>query len=337
MTQDPATSNAITLWSAGRSAASDGPAENLPDVTVIIVSYNTRELTLACLDTLLTRGGDVTCEVIVYDNASQDGSAEAIAAAFPQVTLIASKENLGFAKANNIVADMAAAPFLLLLNPDTETYEKAIENLLAFSRAHPEAGIVGGRTYYPDGSLNPSSCWNRITPLSQLFRALNIDSIFPNSPFFNYEAIGGWQRDSVRAVDIVVGCFLMMPKALWDELGGFDLKYFMYGEEADLCHRARKLGYQPMITPEANIMHLVGASSSGRAEKVVLVAKARATLIRDHWARIGVPLGLSLLWLWAFLRFAGSALRNKIKKSSASTPGTWAMVWQHRKDWLKGY
>ncbi|WP_235865463.1 glycosyltransferase family 2 protein [Alloyangia mangrovi] len=323
----------LRLWSAAE-AARLGP----PEVSILIVSYNTRALTLKAIETLLDAGGDVLAEVIVYDNASHDGSAEAIREKFPRIHTVASSENLGFAKANNLASRLAHAGMLLLLNPDTETYDNAVANLLAFARRNPQGGIYGGRTVFPDGSLNPGSCCNRISIHSQLCRALYLDKLFPRSGFFNAEAIGNWKRDSERRVDVVVGCFLMIPKALWDRLGGFDLKYFMYGEEADLCHRARALGYTPMVTPEATIMHLVGASTNVRAEKILLVGQARATLIREHWAPWSVPIGLFLLWLWSAVRFFFYRLQALVL-GRPDLPGrlTWDRVWRERNLWLKGY
>lgn len=308
-----------------------------PELTVIIVSYKTRELTLKCLETLYETTKETRFHTVLLDNDSGDGTAEAVAEAFPQVELIASRENYGFAKGNNIVAEAASTEWLLLLNPDTECHAGAIDNLMAFARAHPEAGITGGRTVFPDGSLNIASCWMQITPWSTLCNALGLSSALRNWELFNPEGIGGWQRDTVREVDIVVGCFMLLKRELWNELGGFDLKYFMYGEEADLCLRAKAMGYRPMITPDAQIMHLVGASSAGvQARKYNMIAKARATLIRDHWAPGWVPFGLAMLSLWAGLRavLLGAVARAGKKRESAQK---WADVWAARHDWLKGY
>ena len=242
-------------------------APEQPDLTVLFVSYNTRDLTLKALETLYATTRETRFHTVVFDNASEDGSAKAVAEAFPQVEVIASQDNLGFAKANNIVAAEAKTEWLLLLNPDTECHSGAVDNLMAFSKAHPEAGITGGRTVFPDGSLNIASCWMQITPWSAFCNATGLSSVFPKSNLFNPEAMGDWQRDSVREVDIVVGCFMMLRRELWMKLDGFDLRYFMYGEEADLCLRAKAMGYRPMITPDAQIMHLVGASSKAQARK----------------------------------------------------------------------
>jgi hypothetical protein len=306
------------------------------EVTVIIVSYNTRELTLKALETLYANAGDVRMRVIVWDNASADSSADAVAAAYPQTELIRSADNLGFAVANNRAAELARSEWLLLLNPDTETHPRAIEALLRFAEVHPEAGIVGGRTVFPDGTLNPSSCWNRITAWSLFCSATGLSRLFSNSSFFNPEGLGGWQRDTVRQVDIVVGCFLMIPTKLWRELGGFQAKYFMYGEEADLCLRAAKSGYRPMITPDAQIMHLVGASTPQLAPKLFQMTMARATLVRDHWSALTQPIGLGLLLLWSFNHRLKSLLLGLIKGQSDAN-SAWTILWQRRAEWIRGY
>jgi GT2 family glycosyltransferase len=312
-------------------------APEQPELTVLIVSYNTRDLTLKALETLYATTRETRFHTVVFDNASEDGSAKAVAEAFPQVEVIASQDNLGFAKANNIVAAEAKTEWLLLLNPDTECHSGAVDNLMAFSKAHPEAGITGGRTVFPDGSLNIASCWMQITPWSAFCNATGLSSVFPKSNLFNPEAMGDWQRDSVREVDIVVGCFMMLRRELWMRLDGFDLRYFMYGEEADLCLRAKAMGYRPMITPDAQIMHLVGASSKAQARKYSMIAKARVTLIQDHWPKALVPFGKMMMSLWAGSRalVLGTVTRLTGKKREAAAK--WSEIWTDRRDWLKGY
>lgn len=309
-----------------------------PILTVIVVSYNTRELTLEALRTLLDTTLTTHMHAVVLDNASTDGSADAVEAAFPQVELIRSAENLGFARANNVACAEATTEFLLLLNPDTECHDGAVDNLIHFAQAQPQAGIWGGRTVFPDGSLNIGSCWQRITPWSVFCLAVGLTAAFPRSNIFNTEALGSWQRDTVRTVDIVSGCFFLIRRDLWARLGGFDLRYFMYGEEADLCLRAQRLGFKPMITPNAEIMHLVGAASSSQAGKRLMVAKARVTLIRDHWPAWQVPFGIGLMWLWCGLRFATTnALALLGGEKARSRAAYWAEIWSKRQDWLRGY
>jgi GT2 family glycosyltransferase len=168
--------------------------------------------------------------------------------------------------------------------------------------------------------------------------AFGLTSAFRNTALFNPEGMGDWRRDSERHVDIVSGCFLMISRPLWQTLGGFDLKYWMYGEEADLCARARAIGYHPMITPDAQIMHLVGASTGQIARKTVMVARARTTLIRDHWPMVLVPFGIALMWVGGANRLLAARLLRLTGRSKARVQSEkWAHIWSDRHLWLAGY
>jgi GT2 family glycosyltransferase len=312
-------------------------ALNVP-LSILIISYNTREMTLACLRSVVEQTTPGTYEVIVVDNQSKDGSADAIAAAFPWVRLIRSTENIGFARANNLAAKLVSSEWLLLLNPDTLIYDRAIDRLLQFARDSRQFGIVGGKTVFPDGSLNIASCWGRITPWSLFCRATGLAAVFKNSELFNSETMGSWKRDTVREVDIVVGCFLLLRRELWEKLGGFDPSYWMYGEESDLCLRARAMGVRAAITPDATIMHLVGASFGHRADKTILVAKAKSTLVRRHWSPLTRWWGLLMLWAWAAGRRAATGVLAVMQPSRfAKKAAVWSEVWSRRHDWLAGY
>ena len=254
-----------------------------PEVSVIIVSYNTRDMTLACLESIHAETTGAF-EVVVVDNASSDGSAEAIRARFPQVRLLAESVNHGFAAAHHVAVPQCRAPWLLLLNPDTVVLDGALDKLMAFRRQRPEAGIWGGRTVFADGSLNPASCWRRQTLWSLFCRASGLAVVFSRSALFNPEAYAGWPRDTVREVDIVTGCLFLIARETWDRLGGFDPVFVMYGEEADLCLRAQKIGLRPAITPEAVIIHYGGASETVRTDKLVRLLRAKAELVKRHFA-----------------------------------------------------
>ncbi len=202
------------------------------DLSILIVSYNTRALTIACLESVELQSQGLDYEVIVVDNDSRDGSAAAIAARFPRVRLLALSENLGFARANNLAARQARGRYLLLLNPDTVVLNRAIPRLLEFARTRVGPAICGGRTLNPDGTLNPTSCWGWPTPWSAWCRATGLATMLRGSRWFDPEALGGWSRDSVRQVDIVTGCLLLLPRELWQQLGGFDPQFFMSGAPA---------------------------------------------------------------------------------------------------------
>jgi N-acetylglucosaminyl-diphospho-decaprenol L-rhamnosyltransferase len=306
------------------------------ELTVVIVTWNTRELTLRCLETLFDNTHDLSMRVIVADNHSEDGSADVIAERFPQVDLIRNPEDFGFGRANNEAIRLVDSEWLLLLNPDTEVQPDAINNLLAFSEQHPEAGVTGGRTVFPDGSLNIASCWNKMTLWSLFCSFTGLCRLFSETILFNPEAIGGWKRDTVRHVNIVVGCFLMIPTALWRRLGGFDPRYFMYGDDADLCLRAAALGYRPMITPDAQIMHLVGASAPTKTVKMLQLWTSKATLVRVHWPKLLAPVGLLELWLCCATRSLASVALAKLSGRGNRTD-VWPEMWAKRHDWLRGY
>ena len=205
-------------------------------------------MTLECIRSVLKETAVVRYEIILVDNASTDGSAEAIRRNFPNIDLIASTENLGFARANNIAAKHARGRKILLLNPDTIILDHAIDKLYQFALTKPECHIWGGRTVFADGKLNPQSCW-RCAGLWSVFCSTVGLSLLKRSSIFFSEGYGGWDRDTVRRVDIVSGCFLLTDRDLWEELQGFNPLFFMYGEEADYCLRARQLGARPMIYP----------------------------------------------------------------------------------------
>lgn len=304
------------------------------DLSILIVSYNTREVTLECLSSLYAHPPAVPFEVILLDNASADGSAEAVAAEFPQVQLIASRDNMGFAGGNNVAAERAAGRRLLLLNPDTIVLEGSLAALWDFAERHPDRGIWGGRTLFEDGSLNPTSCWGRITPWSLFCSAAGLTYLFPKSRLFNPEAYGGWERDSEREVDIVTGCFLLIDRTLWERLGGFDRTFFMYAEEADLCLRAARLGYRPTITPAAEIIHLGGRSEASPVEKTIKTTRGRVTLIRKHWPAWQRAIGLALFRGWALSRALGSHFARDRRGGSSDK---WKTIWGRRSEWLQGY
>ncbi len=301
------------------------------------MSYNTRELTLDCLRSVYAQTHDVSFEVLVVDNASADGSAQAIAAEFPCIRLFLLHDNRGFAAANNLAGQHATGEWLLLLNPDTVILDRAIDKLLASAKEHsairPQYGIFGGRTLFPDGRLNPTSAWRRPTVWSLLSTASGLSASFRRTAFFNGEAMGGWPCDCVRAVDIVTGCFLLLRRALWERLGGFDLAFFMYGEDADLCLRARRLGVGCLICPDATIVHLGGASEKVRADKIVRVFRAKAQLFERHWSRYASALGRFTLDLWALTRAVAFGVARFLRPQYLEQYRTWRTVLANRAQW----
>lgn len=305
--------------------------------SVVVVTYRCRDVARACLASLYEGTGGVSFEVIVVDNASGDGTVEMVREEFPQARLFALEDNIGFGQAVNLAAERARGEYLLLLNPDTVVHAGMVEELVEFARGLPEPAICGGRTLRPDGRLDPGSCWGAPTLWSLFCFATMLSTAFKGSRLFDPESLGGWERDSVRDVDIVTGCLLLAPRLLWLELGGFDPRFFMYGEDADLSLRAAGAGVRRVITPDAVVTHEVGVSSESRPDKVLLLFRGKATLLRKHWGPVRSRIGVGLLVSGVGLRTLEALLPGRGRAAARRRASAWPAVWRARSDWSRGY
>ena len=305
------------------------------DVAIVIVSYNSEDHIGACLDSVFAQRKAVNQQVIVVDNDSRDGTVEFIRKNYPAVELVLPGENLGFAKGVNLGVKHADAEFVLLLNPDTEILENAVDTIVGFARKNPGHGLYGGRTLRPDGSLEPSSCWGLPSLWSMTLFAFGLTTLAPRNRFLDPESLGNWQRDTVREVGVITGCFLLSPLEVWNKLGGLDERYFMYGEDADLAMRAHQAGYRPVICPDAKLVHEVGGCSDTPVHKTMLLYRGKASLVRFHWSGLSRSLGLFFLATGTGLRAAISKIRSSPGRNDSA--GRWQTLWREREDWLQGY
>lgn len=303
-----------------------------PLVSIILVSYNTAEYTIRALESV-EQQTTIQYEIIVVDNNSSDHSVELITQRFPEIQMIETGENLGFAGGVRAGVAVAQGKYLLLLNPDTVVLDHAIDKLIAFAEQHSANGIWGGVTLNNDLSLNTQHAWSKPDFNSLLFSAIGLSKAFNSSCFFNHANYGCWQRDTVKEVDILSGCFFLITRQVWDELGGLDPTFFMYAEEADLCLRAKAQGYQPIVTPDARIIHHGGASHARFSGKLIKLLKGKVELINRHISEWKRPIYKSLLWLYVFNKYA---LYNLLKPKSEQAQ-EWQTVYQARSHWLKGY
>jgi len=305
------------------------PAGGGVTVSIIMVSYNAArefERTLAAI--IGPAAPHVSHEILVTDNGSTDGAANVAERMLGATAVRRLGRNTGFGYAINRTIERANGDFLLLLNPDARPEAGAIDSLLAHLLAHPGDGIVGGRSLDPAGRLDPRSCFGRITAWSLTSWAIGLSVLGRHSRFLAPESLGRWQRDSVRHVDVISGGFLLAGSETWRRLGGFDETYRIYGEDQDLCLRARAVGFRPSITPNAVVVHSVGASSSNRTDRDVLVLTGRATVVRQH---LGRRRGYGLF----ALRF-GVAFRS-LGERVLRRSGRWTAVWRRRDEWAGGW
>ncbi len=239
----------------------------IPLVTVIVVSYNTRDLLARCLDSLLpeTAMGDVG--VVVIDNASRDGSLALVREQFPWVALVESPVNLGFAAANNLALRELASPYALLLNSDTEVAPGTVRALLDCIGRHSAAGVVGCRLLNTDGSLQ-HSCWRFPTPPRALGEALGVAQAMRRRADYSE-----WDYASERRIDFAIGACLLVRKEALDRVGLFDERFFMYAEETDLCRRLARAGWETWYTPACRVVHHGGASGSAATPGHFLYAR----------------------------------------------------------------
>lgn len=297
------------------------------ELSVIVVTYGARDQTLCCLHSLEKDFQRKRWEVLIVDNGSANALAEEIASTFAEFHVLPQEANSGFAAAANLAASSSRGRYILFLNPDTVIPAGAIDRLLDFAHRRPEAGIWGGRTLFADGTVNPASCRRRPTLWALFCSSLALDTRFPNSRLLSGMGYGIGTLGEEAQVDVICGCFLLIERALWDRLAGFSPAFFMYGEDDDLCLRARRLGYRPLITSAATIIHHGSGTESLQDRKLAQIFAARALLFRARFAGPARLLALGLLTLrpWLGRRFAKPGLRK-----------VWESVWDRRAQWRAG-
>jgi GT2 family glycosyltransferase len=286
-----------------------------------------------CLKSLKENAGDVRYETIVVDNLSADGSAEMVREEFPWVTLVDPRANLGFGRANNLAYKHSTGRWVLLLNPDTVVLDRAIEKLVRFADEHPEAAAVGGRTLKRDGrTLERSCCWGSPGLWPLFCKAFGLHIIFRNSAVFNREAMDYWQRDSVREVGVITGCFLMIRRPVYEKTGGFDDHFFMYAEETDLCWRMKQDG-KLLFCPQAEIIHLVGESAKkATSNRLFHINRALLKLFRKHYGKAHMLLANFLMCVFYAVRvplMKAALLFRKSDELRDKTHAYWLTLKEH--------
>ena len=275
-----------------------------PLVSVIIVSYNVKDILLDCL-TALFQSADVPLEAIVVDNNSKDGSAAAVEADFPQVKVHRMRKNVGFGRANNAGFDLARGRFVLLLNPDVMVGDHCVGELADFLLVRPDVGAVGPRLTRPDGRPDPTGRRAFPSPSTAIYQLSGLSRLFPHSRRFGRHNMGHLSADRPHEIDAGTAACLMLRRAAIAKVGLFDPAYFMYGEDLDLCFRLKAGGWKIFYLPAAEALHIKGASSRQEATRTLYeFHSAMWTFHHKHYADELPAFGNGLVWAAIWARWA---------------------------------
>jgi len=284
-------------------------------VSIVIVSYNTCNLTDDCIASVKAQT-QCAYELIVVDNNSTDETISMLNSKYPECILIANSSNPGFAKANNQGFSIAKGKYYLLLNPDTVILDNAIDKLAGFMEINPEVGASGPRNYSPCMQLQHNcdhfpSLWIDFT------RYVRFRMAFPNSKLFNAYEMNYWNYSELRKVDRIAGCSLMVRADIYKKLEGLDGSYFMYYEETDLCYRIYKCGYSVVYFPEAAIIHYWGESSKSAKQESVIdkvnmthYLKSKYYFYRKNYSPMHAVLARSLDFSYGLILWLKNIMRN---------------------------
>ncbi len=273
--------------------------------SVIIVAYNSSDFIPACLKSVRDASEGIDAEVIVLDNGSPEPVSAEIKDFFPEVKWIDSKENLGFGKGCNLAVKSATKPYLFFINPDTIVSTDSFRKMLEFVQEHPESGTVGSRILNEDGSLQLACRRSFPTTISAISKTVGLAALFPKSKLLASYNMTYADPNEVTEVDAISGSFFCMRSDLYRQLNGFDEDFFMYGEDLDLCFRAKVAGFKNYYTPATNILHFKGQSCKTRRWKSYLdFYKAMIIFVKKHKDLYFVPTLLVTLGI-LFAAFVG--------------------------------
>jgi GT2 family glycosyltransferase len=270
-----------------------------PDLSIVIVNWNTLQMTRECLQSVydgLARpaAGAIAAQVILIDNASADGSADMVAADFPQVDLIRNVTNRGFAAANNQGFAIARGRHILLLNSDTLVHGTALQDSVAWLDAHPKVGALGIKALNADGTTQ-MTCHQFPSLINQFLLASGLWKL-KRPRFFGRYMMTDWARDTTREVEVISGCWLMLRRPVLDGVGPLDEDFFFFGEETDWCRRMRDAGWVLMFSPLGTFTHYGSVSAKKLNHKRdVMLAGSKVRLHRKH----GGQAAAAVAWLMA--------------------------------------
>ncbi len=230
------------------------------DLSIIIVSYNTKDFLKNCLGSVYKNLGDLNAEVIVVDNASKDGSPEIVLKEYKNTHLIENKENLGFSKANNIGVKKATGRYTLFLNSDTLVYENTLTFMVNFMEKNKDAGASTCKLNLPNGKIDDASHRGFPTPWNSFSHFSGLSKILGKTKIFGGYNLGYLDLSKTHEIDALAGAFMLVRKEAGEEVGWWDEDYFFYGEDLDFCYMLKQKGWKIYYVPQVNILHFKGVS-----------------------------------------------------------------------------
>ena len=283
-------------------------------LSVIIVNYKVKHYLEQCLRSVAEASRGIAVEVIVVDNASGDGSVEYLRKRFPDVTIIASEENLGFARANNLAIRNSHGQYVLLLNPDTIVAEDTFRDFISFMDSTPDAGGCGAYMLHTDGSFAPESRRGLPTPFVAFCKMSGLASLFPKSHTLGRYYMRYLNENEVNRIEIMSGAFMFLRRDALDKAGLLDEDFFMYGEDIDLSYRILKAGYNNYFLP-SRILHYKGESTVKSSYRYVhTFYRAMELFFNKHYAHYSILLSLPIklaIWGRAMLAYAGNQFKHR--------------------------
>ncbi|WP_025847887.1 glycosyltransferase family 2 protein [Paenibacillus ehimensis] len=282
------------------------------DLSIIILNYNTRELTLNCLKSIHLSQTTYTYEVILIDNNSMDNSVEAIRKAFPSVHLICNDVNVGYSKANNQGMRVAKGRYVLLLNSDTVIQQDTLHTMIQFMEQDENIGAAGCKVVLPDGTLDKACRRGFPTPSASFYYAFGFSKLFPDNPRFNQYQLTHLDQDKDYPVDCLVGAFMMVRREAIDQVGMLDEQFFMYGEDIDWCYRIKQGGWNIYYYPYTQITHYKGASSRRKPFKIIYEFHRAMYLFHQKHYRMNYSFFVNcLVYSGITVKFLASLLLNR--------------------------
>lgn len=304
------------------------PREDRVDVSIIIVTWNAARFIQNCLTSIFDEAVDVSVEVLVIDNASEDGTPDIIEKNFPQVVLLRSEKNLGFARANNKAAGISQGRHILFLNPDTMILSNALSRLVCILDGNSDAGAAGCKLLDFEGRLQRTCARAFPTPWNQFAEIALLSKLFPRSKFFTGYEMGYWDHAGRAIVECLSGACFLIKNDVFRQISGFDESYFMYAEDIDLFYKLKERGFKVVYDGGSTVLHYAGGSS----EKVGQVAFAAVMQHEANYRFMLNRYGRSEAIRYKVTTWIGSALRLSIILNMILATSIWRRdkkpIWQ---------